>query len=75
VLAVYSVEIAPRGATLAGLLDALSPGRPEGAVLRVMEAPMLPPLAATPEDVLWWQNPPASWGQRVRVPVVVEGLE
>lgn len=75
VVAIYAVELAPRGAMLTGLLDALSPGRPEGAVFRVVDAPMLPAAPVSPEDVLWWQNPPASWGLKVRVPVVVEGLE
>lgn len=28
--------------------------------------------AATPEAVLWWMQPPESWGARVRVPLVVE---
>jgi hypothetical protein len=75
VRAIWSVDVSPRAAAIAGLLDALSPGRPDGAVLVERDAPMLPPPALTPEDVLWWHNPPSTWGTKVSIPVVVEDLE
>ena len=39
----------------------------ESAIAIVIEAP-----ASTPESVLWWTQPPESWGTRVRLPLIVE---
>jgi len=65
--------VRPRAGDLAALLASLEGD--EHHALRLEEAaePLLDPAPPpTRETVFWWTLPPEDWGERVRVPIVIE---
>lgn len=77
VKAIYAVDLTPGEQPLESLMRSITDTLPEGATvtLHTLPQPIATPVAMDPDSVLWWTSPASKWSKRLRVPVVVEGLE
>lgn len=67
----FRVDVAPDAAALRAMLRSLE-ARGHRAGFVALDAAMVADEPPAPEDLFWWTQAPASWGERVRVGVVIQ---